>query len=441
VKNRRFHSVAATLALIIVSIVLLGCPPPTSSPEPETYSVTYDANGAESGVVPLDSAVYEEGASVTVLGNSGALAIRGDSFTCWNTQADGGGTGCIEGATLVVSAADVTLYAQWVDFEFVSVWQTSNTGSHGESADNQVSLPLVSTGSYDFDVDWGDDSAEQTIATSDDLSITHTYAVAGEYEVTIVGTISGWSFGQTAIDDAFKLLEVRSWGPLAFGDTDSQFKSAESLTISADDTPDLSSTTSLASAFASAHSMTAGPSIDDWDTSGVTSMEDMFLDAYAFNQDIGSWDTSAVTDMYAMFCAEGPMTFDQDIGGWDTSAVTNMDYMFSGAEAFNQDIGAWDVSAVTTMASMFYYTPVFNQDIGTWDVSEVTNMSNMFTDATLDTENYDALLIGWSQRSLKSGVTFHGGGSQYSAGAATDARAVLTGAPNSWSITDGGQVL
>ena len=38
---------------------------------------------------------------------------------------------------------------------FISVWKTDNTGT---SNDDQVKLPLVSTGTYDFYIDWGDDS-------------------------------------------------------------------------------------------------------------------------------------------------------------------------------------------------------------------------------------------------------------------------------------------
>jgi len=39
----------------------------------------------------------------------------------------------------------------------------------------------------------------------------------------------------------------------------------------------------------------------DWDTGNVENMENMFLNAEAFNGDISGWDTSNVESMEAMF--------------------------------------------------------------------------------------------------------------------------------------------
>ena len=116
--------------------------------------------------------------------------------------------------------------------------------------------------------------------------------------------------------------------------------------------------------------------ISNWDTSEVTSMEELFSDAETFNEPLSNWDVSNVTNMLSMFnCAEA---FNQNIGSWDVSNVTNMDAMFLNAKAFNQGISSWDVSNVTNMESMFFGAKAFNQDISSWDVSDVTNMGSMF---------------------------------------------------------------
>lgn len=79
-------------------------------------SVTYNANGASSGIVPTDSIpLYAEGESATVLANTGALAKTGYTFAGWNTQSDGLGTTYASSgfASLDIGTAEVVLYAKW----------------------------------------------------------------------------------------------------------------------------------------------------------------------------------------------------------------------------------------------------------------------------------------------------------------------------------------
>ncbi|MCX5698061.1 MAG: DUF2341 domain-containing protein [Candidatus Omnitrophica bacterium] len=213
--------------------------------------------------------------------------------------------------------------------------------------------------------------------------------------------------------------------------------------------------------------------IGNWNTSSVLVMQSMFIGASGFNQDISAkivnaglpnqytaWDVSKVTDMSFMFY--GASSFNQNIGNWTTSSVATMDRMFGNASSFNQNIGSWNTSSVVNMYQMFYSTPFnqsignwdvskvgnmsymfgnassFNQDISNWDVSTVTYMAGMFDGAALSTINYSDLLVGWSERTLQSGVTFSAGSSTtYYTGTPATARAVLTGTYG-WTITDGG---
>ena len=100
-----------------------------------TFSVTYNNNqtymtaqgaGTISGSVPTDSSSYGSGASVTVLGNTGNLALANHSFNGWNTEPDGSGTSRAVGSTFAISA-NTTLYAQWLDTrQYYDITTSSN---------------------------------------------------------------------------------------------------------------------------------------------------------------------------------------------------------------------------------------------------------------------------------------------------------------------------
>lgn len=294
---------------------------------------------------------------------------------------------------------------------FSSVWETNRSGRGGN---NQIRLPLESSGTYNFIVNWGD-GTNSSITSWNQAERTHTYASEGVYTINITGIINGWCFnheGELIIKEE-KLLEIEQWGDLRLGNSGGYFWGCTYLNITASDSLDLTGTTNFAHAFRACRTLDKPKCMSDWDVSSVTNMYEMFAGAHAFNLNISSWDVSN---------------------------VTNMKSMFNGAEVFNQDIGDWDVSSVTDMTAMFYAAEDFNQDIGSWDVSSVEHMNYMFDGVTLSTANYDSLLIGWeSLPTLQKDVTFDGGNSQYSSAAAS-ARQSLLNMPNNWVITDGGLV-
>jgi len=75
------------------------------------HAVTYDANGATSGIAPANQTkIYN--VALTLATNSGGLARNGYTFSGWNTATDGSGTDYAEGAPYTANAA-VTLYAEW----------------------------------------------------------------------------------------------------------------------------------------------------------------------------------------------------------------------------------------------------------------------------------------------------------------------------------------
>lgn len=258
---------------------------------------------------------------------------------------------------------------------FITLWQTDNIGV---SENNQISLPLVENGIYNFTVDWGDET-QDSISAWDDAKKTHTYTTPGVYTVVIEGDFMGWSFQNEGAKN--KLREIIHWGDILFGDTTGQFHGCTSLKITATDTPNLSKTKSLQSAFENCSALTTAPSMNRWDMSTITNMSRMFKNDNAFNQNISDWDVGNVTEMNEMFY--GNNLFNQDLSNWDVSQVTSMSAMFSGTSRFNQDIGSWNVRKTTDMHNMFYQTNHFNQDLSQWNVGNVTNMSSMFDSALL----------------------------------------------------------
>jgi len=99
----------------------------TASP---TYTVTYNGNSNTGGSVPVDTNNYEEGATVTVLGQ-GSLVNTGNTFVGWNTEMNGSGTSYTTGQQFAMPAANVTLYAQWTASTTYTVTYNGNGNTGG----------------------------------------------------------------------------------------------------------------------------------------------------------------------------------------------------------------------------------------------------------------------------------------------------------------------
>ena len=358
---------------------------------------------------------------------------------------------------------------------FISIWQTDNAGV---SNTDQIILPLVSAGTYNFDVKYNG-LVIKTITNYTDNIITFPDG-AGTKEIEIEGEIIGWRFNNGG--DCLKLLDVSNWGSFALGPVEDHFQGCENFNITASDAPDLSFTTSLRESFEGCFSLNTD-NIGTWDTSAIinfsrmfwncsifngnvgfntssaNNMSFMFANCQQFNQPVSTFDTSNVTDMSLMFFS--CHVFNQSISNFDTSNATNMSEMFRSAINFNQPLLfntssvtsfslmffqassfnqplPWDTSAVINMGNMFWQATNFNQDLSSWDFSNVTTCNRMFLESSFDITNYDLLLISLASQLLQSNVPFHAGTAQYSVGTPTTARNILTGT-YLWTITDGGQ--
>lgn len=320
-----------------------------------------------------------------------------------------------------------------------------NTAQSGVSNSDQFQLPLISAGTLDFTVIWGD-GTQDIITSYNQAETLHTYPSSGTYTIGIRANtepLKGFKFD--AGGDKFKMANIVNWGGSNFRlDQQEAFYGCSNMTCTATDAPlitatifyrmfrgcanfngdlsnwDVSNVTSFNQMFYSCTPFT-GKGLENWDISSADAIEYMFYNCPNFNGQVGGWDTSGVTTMRHTFrlCS----IFNQDISSWDTSLVAYMNNMFEGASEFNQPLNSWDVSSCVNFASMFknaikFNQPLnnwtikndaeidmnamffnanrFNQDVSMWDVSRVRYMQYMFFSCADMSFGFD----GWDTSSV-----------------------------------------
>lgn len=197
--------------------------------------------------------------------------------------------------------------------------------------------------------------------------------------------------------------------------------------------------------------------LTSWDVSSGTSFNAMFqLTNFTGDVSEWKFQTVNPIDMRRMFNACQTFNSDistkivnpglpNQYTAWDTSAVTSMQEMFQSSTTFNQNIGTWDVGNVTTMREMLKGNLVFNQDISGWNIGSLVDGTDFLNgNGAFSTTNYDLLLdntSGWLNNATPQnnvGISF--GTTQYTLGGNAEAgRNVLTGTYG-WTIIDGGGI-
>ena len=320
---------------------------------------------------------------------------------------------------------------------FISTWNTATTYT-GSTANNQIKLPLIATGTYKFTVQWGDNTSS-VITTWNQAEVTHTYPAPGVYTVTITGFIKGWDFANFVIaaaltGDRRKITSITQFGCLrlvtytntiAFSTILSgAFYGCTNLNLSSVlDQPNFKNTTSIQGFLRDCPQFTTVPNINKWDVSKIKYFRDVFRNSINFNDNVGNWNMYSATDINNIFAtATGFGKFNNGgsntIKNWDVSNVTDFGYVFAYQKEFNQEVGLWNVSKGNiftymfgiginasadnfgkftnagsdsiknwnfagltgpfALYSMFYGQKDFNVDLGNWDVSKNDDFRFMF---------------------------------------------------------------
>jgi surface protein len=351
------------------------------------------------------------------------------------------------------------------------------------SAGTTVTLPLA--GTVDVRIFWGDNTMDVSTASG---NFSHTYATEGVYQVTITGSMT--SFGGAGVLGA-KLIAWTSFGAnglTGLASIVSAVRVAANLTVAPPLLPP--TVTDMRAAFQDCTTFNS-PNLVGWNTANVTQFDQMFLGCSVFNQNVGGWNVSNATSLGSTF--NGCLAFNQNVGGWNVKKSAAFQGMFtmpsSPANAFNQNLGTWRPSRGASFTNFLLNVTLSTANYDAllegwtdftgsgWDTGDITAFADpgggqvtVTTDAAhgyannhvmriTGTTNYDGSYVissvtattfritatfvatetGTWNATLQSGVTLSGVSAQYSTGAATTARGVLTGAPYNWTISDGGQ--
>jgi hypothetical protein len=168
---------------------------------------------------------------------------------------------------------------------FITMWELTEDGQ-------TLTLPL--NGTYNFEIDWGEDGADKNRQFITSTTASHTYAKSGVYEVKIWGTFPQlYCYTNTVCK---QLRSVEQWGDIEWTSMTNAFQGTSGLAINATDTPILSGVTILTSMFQNAVNLTGN--FSGWDTSTITRMNQMFMGATNFDQDLSSWNVEKVGANY-----------------------------------------------------------------------------------------------------------------------------------------------
>jgi len=213
---------------------------------------------------------------------------------------------------------------------FVATWCTTNLSPNSSGA-NEIRLPVVPCGLYNFTVDWGDGSHDH-IQRWNDPHVTHTYCDPGEYEIRISGKFSGFSFNNNG--DKLKILNVKKWGCLDLGIVSDHFEGCTNFVSTADDVLNLNDTTSFVNSFNGCTSFNGDPGIQRWNTSKIQDMSVMFKRCISFDRNLGSWNISALTNAHRMFqhVTLSTSNYDALLLGWEDQ-LRNESVVFDGGDS------------------------------------------------------------------------------------------------------------
>tara|TARA_R110000796_G_scaffold162344_1_gene279135 strand:- start:13628 stop:16225 length:2598 start_codon:yes stop_codon:yes gene_type:complete len=267
---------------------------------------------------------------------------------------------------------------------FITNWRTTTSSE-------VVTLPYNVAGTYSGTIDWGDGN----VSANTYSNRAHTYSSAGDYTISIDGTILLFSFNDSG--DRIKLIEIVQWGTgIDLSTSTGSFYGCDNLSANLTADVLINVPTNMTDMFRNCTSLSNIRFINSWNMSAVTNLQETFGGCSIFNTSLNSWDVSNVVTMFNLF--KGCTSFNQPLNSWNVSTCNILGGMFENATSFNGDISSWDVSDVNNFISTFAGATSFNGDISSWVLNALNNVtaSDMFNGATSFNKNIN----GWNTNKI-----------------------------------------
>ena len=165
------------------------------------YTVSYNANGATGGSVPVDPNTYTMDGSVPILGNTGNLVRTGYSFIGWGLSSTDTVNQYVSGNTYTVGTNNIAFWARWSPNTYkVTFDANGGTGSPSKAEDNYTTagtaVPLATRGTleksgYNF-AGWGLSAVSTLVAdpftTTSNVELYAQWTVANFAVTYLAGT-------------------------------------------------------------------------------------------------------------------------------------------------------------------------------------------------------------------------------------------------------------
>jgi hypothetical protein len=309
------------------------------------------------------------------------------------------------------------------DLAFSIRVKTDNTGSSGS---NQFTLPIT-TGTYDYNVDWGDGTNDNYATSSNQ---THTYSSAGTYDLRITGTFPRIFFAGTG--DRLKILKVLNWGSVGFSATQTAaFSGCSNLSELAGDASWTDSVTTAGEMFDACSSLTTLPTSMTF--SSVQYGFRMFRSCTSITSLPSGMVLGALTNGNSMFAGCTALT--SLPSGMVLGALTDGSSMFTSSTSLTSLPSSLTLASLQNGFRMFRFSNFTDLPAGI-TLSALTSGGSMFgTSSAFPTARYSQLLIDIESLNPNNGVTLTAGISKFNAAGQTAKNALIA---RGWSISDGG---